>query len=66
MEKGDNDKDKQYQKRRYNLFVLRKTEKNRILNTHSICNYSDHLFSVSYGYVFISFTSDIIFPQIFS
>ena len=54
-------------KQKYNLFIFQKTEKkNRILNIHSICNYSDHLFSVSYGYTFISFISDLIFPRIFS
>ena len=52
-------------KRRYNLFIFQKTEKNRILNIHSICNCSEHLFSVSYDYIFISFISDLIFPQIF-
>ena len=31
--------------RRYNLFIFQKTEKNRILNIHSICNYSDDIFS---------------------
>ena len=30
--------------RRYNLFIFQKTEKNRILNIHSICNCSDHFF----------------------
>ena len=64
IEKADNDKDKQYQKAIY--FIFQKTEKNRILNIHSICNYSDYLFSVSYGYIFISFISDLIFPRIFS
>ena len=52
-------------KQRYNLFIFQKTEKHRILNIHSICNYSDHLFSVSYGYTFIGFISDLIFPRIF-
>ena len=27
IEKGDNDKDEQYQKGRYNLFIFQKTEK---------------------------------------
>ena len=31
-------------KRSYNFFIFQKTEKNRILNIHSICNYSDNLF----------------------
>ena len=53
-------------KQGYNLFISLKTKKNRIWNIHSICNYSDHLFSVSYGYIFISFISDLIFPRIFS
>ena len=35
------------------LFIFQKTEKNRILNIDSICNYSDHLFWVSSGYTFI-------------
>ena len=50
MEKEDNEKDKQYQK----------TEENSVLNIHSICTCSDHLFSFSYGYGF-----DLTFPRIF-
>ena len=38
-------------KRKYNLFIFQKIDKNRVLNTHSISNCSDHLFSVSYGYI---------------
>ena len=30
IEKGDKDKYKQYQKRRYDLFIFQKTEKNKI------------------------------------
>ena len=52
-------------KRRYNIFVFQKAEKNRILNIHSICNYSDQLFSVRYGYILI-FLCDLTFPNIFS
>ena len=48
----------------YNFFIFQKTEKNRIMTMHSICNYSDHLLSVSYGYI-SSFMSDLIFPRIF-
>ena len=40
---------------RYDLFIFQKTEKNRVLNIHSIayayCS-ADHLFSVSYVYGF--------------
>ena len=50
----------------YNLFIFQKTDKIRILSMHSICNYSDDLFSVIYGHIFISFISDLIFPRIFS
>ena len=35
---------------------------NRILNIHSICNYSNHLFSVSYGCI-LSFMSDLTQPS---
>ena len=67
IEKDGNEKDKTISKKgRYDLFIFQKTEKNRTLNIHSICNYSNHLFSVSYGYIFISFISDLIFPRIFS
>ena len=52
-------------KQRCNLFIFQKTEPNWILNIYSICNCSDHLFSVSYGYL-LSFMSDLTFPQIFS
>ena len=66
MQKGDNDKNKQYKKtRRYNIFIFQKTEKNKVLNIHSICNCSDHLFLVSYGYI-LSFIFDLTFPGIFS
>ena len=54
-------------RRRYvhwDLFIFQKTQKNRILNIHTICNYSDHLFSVSYGYI-LSFLSDLTFPGYF-
>ena len=62
IEKDDNDKDKQYQKREDMIFsFFQKTEKNRVLNIHSICNCSDHLLPVNYGYGF-----DLTFPQIFS
>ena len=52
-------------KRRYKLSTFQKTDKIRILSIHSICNYSDHLFSVIYGYIFISFISYLIFPVYF-
>ena len=52
-------------KRWYNLLIFQKTDKNRLLNIHSICNYSDHFFSVSYSYIFISFISDLDPPDIF-
>ena len=52
-------------KRRYNLFIFQKTQKNTILNIHSICNYSDHLFSVSYGYIFTSLYLILFFPGYF-
>ena len=44
IKKYDNDKHKQYQKRRYSLFIFQKTEKNSVLNIHSISNCSDHFF----------------------
>ena len=65
IKKDDYDKHKQYQKRRYSLFIFQKTEKNTVLNIHSISNCSDHLFSVSYGYL-LSFMFDFIFPRMFS
>ena len=37
-------------KRRYDLFIFQTTEKNRVLNIHSMCNCSDHLFSINYSY----------------
>ena len=62
IEKDDNDKNKQYQKREDIIFsFFRKPRKIRVLNMHSICNCSNHLFSVSYGYGF-----DLTFPGIFS
>ena len=62
VEKDDNDKDKPYPKKgRYDLFIFQKTLENRVLNIHSICNCSDYLFSVSYGYGF-----HLTFPRIFS
>ena len=64
IKKDDNDKHKQYQKQRYSLFIFQKTEKNSVLNIHSISNCSDHLFSVSYGYL-LKFMFDFIFPRIF-
>ena len=52
-------------KRRYNLFIFQKTEKkNRILSIHKICNCSDYLFSVSYGYI-LSFMSGPTFAGCF-
>ena len=51
-------------KRRYNLFIFQKTEKNRVLNIHSIRDCSDRLFSVSYGYI-LSYMFDLTFPRIF-
>ena len=65
IKKDDNNKHKQYQKRRYSLFIFQKTEKNSVLNIHSTSSCSDHLFSVSYGYI-LSFMFDFIFPRIFS
>ena len=44
-------------KRRYDLFIFQKIEKNRALKIRRICNCSDHLFSVSYGDGF-----DLTFP----
>ena len=49
---------------RYNLFILQKTGKNRILTIHSIRNYSDHLFSVSYGDI-LSFILILFFSGYF-
>ena len=52
-------------KRRHNLFIFQKTGKNRGLNIHSISNCSDHLFSVTFGYI-LSFMFDLTFsPHIF-
>ena len=50
-------------KRRSNLFIFQKTEK--VMNTHIICNYSDHLFSVSYCYIFIVLYLILFFPGYF-
>ena len=63
IEKEGNGKDKQYQKNG-DKWKYQKTEKNRVLNIHSICNCSDHLFSVSYGYI-LSFMFDLTFPGYF-
>ena len=53
------------EKRRYNLSSFQRTEESRILNILSICNYSDHLFSISYG-KYSSFVSGLTFSRIFS
>ena len=51
-------------KRRYNPFIFQKTEKKVVLNIHSMSDCSDHLFSVSYGYV-LRFMFDLTFPGYF-
>ena len=65
IEKDDYDKNKRIKKRRNNLFIFQKTEKNTVLNIHSICKCSDNLSSASYGDI-LSFIFDLTFLRMFS